>query len=229
MVTIINSAVEIIKYFFEEPASLEALAPDLDPDARRRAAPTRPLGAWLDAPRYYRGYVAGTDLGTGRVGLTALAHRHAFIDPLIDALGERRWIRSTRAATVETLDAAAVPHVLAHPRETTALVCANALPPEADVVAATEAQRRYAVPALRRLLAASSCVVFFPEPAHHGHDWSFFAARPLRAALAEAFRQHPQDGVRRFIVPYRKARSEHTFYFETWQLDQPLPDYIEEI
>ena len=61
------------------------------------------------------------------------------------------------------------------------------------------------------------------------HDWSFFAARPLREALAEALRRHPQTGARRFIVPFQKARSEHKFYFETWQLDQPLPDYIEEV
>ena len=72
-------------------------------------------------------------------------------------------------------------------------------------------------------------MVFFPEPAHHGYDWSFFAARPMRAALVDAFRRHPHPGARRFVVPYRKARSEHKFYFETWQLDQPLPDYIEEV
>ena len=220
---------EIIKYFYEEPASLEALAPDLDPDARRRDAPTQPLGAWFEAPRYYRGYVAGTDLDTGRVGLTALAHCNAFIDPLIDLLDGRMWRRNTRTATVETLDAAAARHCLAHPSETVSLVCADALLPDADVIAASTTDRRYGVPALRRLLAAPSCIVFFPEPAHHGHDWSFFAARPMREALAEAFRRHPRRGVRRFVVPYRKARSEHKFYFETWQLDQPLPDYIEEV
>lgn len=220
---------EIIKYFYEEPASLEALAPDLDPDARRRDTPTRPLGAWFDAPRYYRGYVAGTDLDTGRVGLTALTHRNAFIDPLIETLGERLWMRSTRAATVETLNAAAARHRLADPNETAALACADTLLPEADIIAATEPDRRYGVPALRRLLAAPSCVVFFPEPAHHGHDWSFFAAHPMRETLTATFRRHPQPGVRRFVVPFQKARSEHKFYFETWQLDQPLPDYIEEV
>ncbi len=220
---------EIIKYFYEEPASLEALAPDLDPDARRQDAPMQPLSAWFEAPRYHRGYVAGTDLDTGRVGLTALAHCHAFIDPLMDALGGRRWMRSTRAATVETLDAATAQHLLADPNDTAALVCADTPMAEADVLAATETDRRYGVPALRRLLAAPSCVVFFPEPAHHGHDWSFFAARPLRPALTDAFRRHPRPGVRRFVVPFQKARSEHKFYFETWQLDQPLPDYIEEV
>ena len=220
---------EIIKYFYEEPASLETLAPDLDPDARRRDAPIRPLSAWLDAPRYYRGYIAGTDLATGRVGLTALTHPNAFINPLLDELGQAVWMRSTRAGTAEPLDEAAARHFLADPDETAALACAAARLPEADVAAVAGAERRYAVPALRRLLEVRSCVVFFPEPAHHGHDWSFFAAHPLRPALTEAFRRHPQTGVRRFVVPFQKARSEHKFYFETWQLDQPLPDYIEEV
>ena len=220
---------EIIKYFYEEPASLEALAPDLDPDARRRDTPARPLGAWLDAPRYYRGYIAGTDLATGRVGLTALALADAFVDPLLEELGKTLWMRSTRDGTAEALDEAAARRLLADPSETTALVCADVPLPEPDVAAVAGAERRYAVPALRRLLETRSCVVFFPEPAHHGHDWSFFAARPLREALTEAFRRHPQAGVRRFVVPFRRARSEHKFYFETWQLDQPLPDYIVEV
>ncbi len=220
---------EIIKYFYEEPASLEALAPDLDPDARRRDAPARPLSAWLDAPRYYRGYVAGTDLATGRVGLTALARINAFIDPLLDELGTMIWMQSTRDSSAETLDEAAARRILIDPKETTALVCADAPLPEADVAAVAGAERRYGVPALRRLLKAPSCVVFFPEPAHHGHDWSFFSARPMREALTEAFRRYPQAGVRRFVVPFQKARSEHKFYFESWQLDQPLPAYIEEV
>ncbi len=220
---------EIIKYFFEEPASLETLAPDLDPDARRRDAPTRPLSAWLDAPRYYRGYVAGTDLATGRVGLTALARLDAFVDPLLDELGPMRWMRSTRDGSAETLDEATARRLLIDPGETAALVCADTPLLETDVAAVAGAERRYGMPALRRLLEARSCVVFFPEPAHHGHDWSFFSARPMREALTEAFRRHPQTGVRRFVVPFQKARSEHKFYFETWQLDQPLSEYIEEV
>ena len=220
---------EIIKYFYEEPASLEALAPDLDPDARRRHTPGRPLDAWFDAPRYYRGYVAGTDLATGRVGLTALAHATAFIDPLLNALGPLHWQGSRHDGSAESFDAAEVRHLLADPGEIAALVCAGTLQPETDVAAVAGAERRYGMPALRQLLETRSCIVFFSEPAHHGHDWSFFAARPLREVLAEAFRRHPQEGVRRFVVPFQKARSEHKFYFESWQFDQPLPDYIEEV
>ena len=51
---------------------------------------------------------------------------------------------------------------------------------------------------------------------------------PLRERLVAAFRRHPAPGVRRFVLPYRRARSEHTFYFERWTLDD-LPDWIEEL
>ena len=163
------------------------------------------------------------------MGLTALAYAAAFVDPLLDALGPTCWMRSARDDTAKPLDAASARRLLLDPGETAALVSADTLHPEADVAAVAGAERRYAAPALRRLLETPSCVVLFPEPAHHGHDWSFFAARPLREALVEAFRRHRQSGTRRFVVPFRKARSEHKFYFETWQLDQPLPDYIEEV
>ncbi len=219
---------DILKYFFEEPLSLEALSPDLDPDARRRDAPSRSLEDLFEAPRYFRGYLAGTNLADGRVGLTALAHPEAFVEPLLDWLGGLRWTRGTSGGAVERLDEAAARAVLAHPVGTAALACAAGPLPEADVAAAAGGARRYAVPALRRLLQAAR-VVFFPEPAHHGHDWSFFSARPMRAALVEALRRHPAAGTRRFVLPYRQARSEEKFYFESWQLNQPLPDHIEEV
>lgn len=210
---------EIIKYFYEEPASLETLSPDLDPDARRRTVPEQPWDAWSDVPRYHRGYVAGTDLGTGRVGLTALPHRDAFITPLLDALGSVAWMHHAASGTVEPLGEDAARQILRDPQATTALVCADAPLPEGEVAALAGAARRYALPAVLRLLETPSCVVFFPEPAHHGHDWSFFAARPLRDRLVEAFRRHPEAGARRFAVPFRKARSEHTFYFDTYALE----------
>jgi hypothetical protein len=90
-------------------------------------------------------------------------------------------------------------------------------------------QRRYALPALRRLLE-SARVAFFPEPAHDGFDWSFFSAHPMREPLTSAFKQNPAEDVRRFVLPYQKARSESKFYFETWQLNEAaLPEYIEEV
>lgn len=219
---------DILKYFYDEPTALETLAPDLEPDARRQGAPEHPWATWLNAPRYYRGYVAGTNLDDNRVGLTALARPAAFADPVLDWLSERSWMRSTQAGSVEVLGRTSVRHFLLEPGATTALVCSRTLVPEADVGAVAGAERRYTVPALRRVLDQGG-IVFFPEPAHHGVDWSFFSAEPMRETLMAAFRRHPATAVRRFVVPFQKARSEHKFYFEAWQLNEPLPDYIEEI
>jgi hypothetical protein len=96
------------------------------------------------------------------------------------------------------------------------------------VAAVAGSERRQTVSVLRRVLDQGG-MVFFPEPAHHGIDWSFFSAKPMRDTLVAAFRRHPATSVRRFVVSFQKARSEHKFYFEAWQLDEPLPDYIEEI
>jgi hypothetical protein len=73
--------------------------------------------------------------------------------------------------------------------------------------------------------------VFFPEPAHDGHDWSLFSAAPMRDRFVEALRNHSADETRRFVLPYQRARSESKFYFETWQLTEEgsLPDYVEEV
>ena len=219
---------DILKYFYEEPVALEALTPDLNPDARRRAAPSLPFDALLTAPHYYRGYLAGTNLDTGRVGLTALRHPEAFIDPLMDWLGSSTWLRALDDGTTEPVIGAALPLLLQDPGPTAVLACAEAPLPGKEVTATVRTERRYALPALRRLLSQAR-VAFFPEPAHHGSDWSFFSAHPMREALVAAFHRHPVEGVRRFALPFQKARSEHRFYFESWQLDAPLPDFIEEL
>jgi hypothetical protein len=228
---------DILKYFHEEPALVEPLTPDADPDARRQAGrtaqssdgPSMPIEALLDTQDAYRGYLAGTNRADDRVGLTALRRPEAFVDPVVAALGEDWWGVARPDGSVEAIDREAARASLRDPAETTALVTADA-PVEAErITAATGTARRRALPALQDLLR-SAAVVFFPEPAHAGTDWSFFSAQPMRDRLVEAFRQHPVDGVRRFVLPYQKARSESKFYFETWQLTEPsLPDYIEEV
>ncbi len=215
---------DIVKYFYEEPVHLEALSAEADPDARRRAAPEHGLDALLRPTPYYRGYLAGTDLAADRTGLTAIARPEAFVAPLLDVFADRVWTLADRAGAVTTLDEPAP--VWRDPTETAALVAA-AGPVDADALAAVASvERRYGIPALKRLLAEADAVCF-PEPAHDGWDWSLFAAAPLRERLVAAFRRHPVADVRRFVLPYREARSEHKFYFERWQLDA-LPAHIEE-
>jgi hypothetical protein len=237
---------DILKYFHEEPALLEPLTPDRDPDARQRqgratgrrhpdgqgpgqsGGPSMPLQALLDTDDYYRGYLAGSNRETDTVGLTALAHPEAFVEPVVDALGAAWWARASKGS-VDALSADEARTVLRDPSSTDVLVTAPAPVDAERVAAAAGTARRHTLEALRRLLDAAS-VAFFPEPAHDGFDWSFFSADPMRERLTDALRARPAREVRCFVLPYQKARSESKFYFETWQLKEPsLPDYIEEV
>lgn len=227
---------DILKYFHDEPTLLEPLTPDADPDARRReeqsAVPEERILAGedpFDTQEAYRGYLAGASRTDDRVGLTVLRDSDAFVLPIRAALGRAWWGRYTTDGQCETLDADGVRETFVSPGGTAVLVTADA-PVSAERMAAVAGRApRRAIPALRSLLDAAH-VAFFPESAHDGHDWSFFSAAPMHDRLVAAFRDHPTDRVRRFVVPYRHARSESKFYFDQWQLTaSPLPDYVEEV
>jgi hypothetical protein len=227
---------DILKYFHEEPALLEPVTPDADPDARRRKERSElpdnvsvPLDELLDTRDAYRGYLAGTSQAADTVGLTALRDSEAFVTPIVEALGHEWWGRRTTDGAAEPLDTDAAREILANPEGTAVLVTAD-VPVEAERIAAVAGRaRRRALPALRALLDAAH-IAFFPEPAHDGHDWSLFSAAPMRDRLVTALRRHPTDQTRRFVIPYQRARSESKFYFDQWQLtESPLPDYVEEV
>jgi hypothetical protein len=234
--SIVSTRSDILKYFHEEPALLEPVSRDRDPDARRRTErsdlpndPSVPLEELLDTRDAYRGYLAGTNRADDRVGLTTLRDADAYVTPLVEALGRAWWGRCTADGRVEALDAADARRVLRAPSKTSVLVTAPEAVADDQIVAVSGEARRHALRALRTLLDTAH-VVFFPEPAHNGHDWSFFSATPMRERLVNAFRAHPSDNTRRFVLPYQRARSESKFYFESWQLTEgSLPDYIEEV
>jgi len=219
----------VVKVFTEEPIGLEALVPDEEPDARRRSVEAAPsleaFLAGLDAP-YARAYLAGTHLGPSRrVGLTALTDAEAWILPLLTWAGDRDWSAVDADGDGRGLIAAEVPAAL---RRADAALAVGPAPLDALAeAAAVGAARRDRLPALRAVLDAGAAALF-PEPAFHGHDWSLFAPAPLRDPLVDAFQHHPAAEARRLFAPYRRARGEHTFYFEQWALDS-LPDWAEEV
>jgi len=95
----VSDAPDILKYFHEEPALLEPVTPDDDPDARRRDDRSElpegvsvPLEDLLDTRDVYRGYLAGTNHADDRVGLTTLRADNAYVPPLMKALGRSGWV-----------------------------------------------------------------------------------------------------------------------------------------
>lgn len=198
---------DVLKLFVEEPAAL-------------RGTDANTLPASLDAllarsePAYGRAYLAGTHLSNGppRVGVTALANSRSFVDPLLTWSGGRLWQHLDRSGGLALLADAA--GALAQPEATAALVLGPV-----DTAALIEVANGDRADALRALLSAGASVLV-PEPAHDGWDWSVFGPAPL--GLVDAVRAHPAPpGVRRFVVPYQRARGEHSFYFEQWALDPP--------
>jgi len=227
---------DVIKYFHEEPALLEPRTPDSDPDARGRAKRSEMpadeeifQGDPFETKDAYRGYLAGTNHADDRVGLTTLRQPEAYATPVVEALGRDWWGRGRETGTVESVEPDGARRVLRSPGRTSVLVTASTMVDSKAVAAAAERAREQSLSALADLLDDAH-VVFFPEPAHDGHDWSLWSATPLRDRLVAALRAHPMSGVRRFAIPYEDARSESKFYFDAWQLTEtPLPDYVEEV
>lgn len=190
------------------------------------------LEEFLDAPetaQAYRGYLAGTNRATTRFGLTTLQEAEAYVQPVMEALGQSWWARCTPDGQVEPMEETAVRAVLRTPEETAVLVTADD-PVDPERIAAVANRDRRRTPSTLPALLDVAHLVAFPESARDGLDWRFFCASPMRERLAHAFRAHPTDDVRRFFLPYENARTKSKFYFETWQLtEESLPNYVEEV
>ncbi len=232
--SIVSDRPSILKYLYEEPTLLPEEPPPSGTRRRKnRSAPPEDLSTAFeeasDDPDVHRGYLAGTNRTDETVGLTSIHPPDAYVVPLLEALGQSWWGRCTTDDTTEALSGETARRILRMPPRTSVLVTAETpVPPERMSAVAGRARRRDRS-ALRALLDAAH-VVFFPEPARDGHDWSLFSTAPMRDRLVAAFRARPTEAVRRFVLPYQKARSESKFHFDTWQLTEPpLPDYIEEV
>ena len=229
---------DVLKVFVDEPFALEPVASEPRPRVRPPAAvggsphaapePMAGLAAFLAPSPYARAYLAGSHRAaaplpgepaeTGwRTGLTALAETDAWRAPLL-ALGAHPW-RTVPGGR----DAAAA---LLRPDNVRALASApGAVQGLLEAFAAGDGREAFG--ALRALLdAAPGALVLAPEPAHDGHDWILYGRASLRERLVAALRAQPAPGVRRWVMPYQRARGEHRFYLERWALGA-LPDYVD--
>ncbi|NNE69068.1 MAG: hypothetical protein HKN29_01760 [Rhodothermales bacterium] len=198
----------VVKYFFEEPAALELLAPDDIPNARSPGTSTS-LEAFLKGPRYHRGYLTASDLEAGTTGATTSGGGPDWIQPLIEAIGSDRAFRGPGTPRETALS-----QVLADPSKGVVLLVGPSAPP--DQIPDLSGEVRDHAGTIRDLLDAGF-VVLRPEPAHEGQDWSIFSPRPLSESVAAAFKS-AQPGPARFVIPHRQARGEHKFYFERYDL-----------
>jgi len=220
---------EIIKYFYEEPALLEVVPSDLDPDARGRSFSGYSVSGWFTNARYSRGYVSGTDLVTGRVGFSVLRNTCAFVDPLLQTVGESGWTHVVPSSGCHAITHQVARQILLAPKKPMMLCCSSDVLTEEDMVLVMESDRRVSYSALVRLLQDTSCTLFVAMAAGKYFDWALYSSVPLREQLIAAFQERVYSGVRRFLIPLSRARSEQAFRFELWQLDRHLPEYIEEV
>lgn len=207
-------APDIIKYFYEEPASLETLVPDDDADARRQQSSPMTLEAFMHAPRYYRGYLSGSSLAQSTVGLTAIRRRETLLDLLME-------IRSGRPLAVWMIDGkepARDPALLVDRADEVLVAVFGSAPLDLSTVAALAAeQRRHALGFLRNVLD-EGMPVLFPEAAHDGHDWSVFSPFPMLNSVRRALERIAAPDLRTFAIPHIRARSEEKFYFEQYDI-----------
>jgi hypothetical protein len=67
-------------------------------------------------------------------------------------------------------------------------------------------------------LLESGATLLFAEAAFHGVDWSLLSPSPLADRLRDAFLGQSDAGTTHFVIPHVKARGEHKFYFERYDL-----------
>jgi hypothetical protein len=202
----------VVKYFFEEPASLEALSPNEDPDARGRSI-ERSLEDFLSQPRHYRGYLTATDLSTERFGLTLLPGGpfETLLGQMVGARHAHMWFEGGELP----LDPSAM---RSRERELLAVIIGERVDRESiELISGTD--RRRMLPFLRSMLE-STHIVMLPEPAHHGIDLSLFSSEPLKSGVEAALKRIVRPDIRAFSIPHREARSEEKFYFERYDLER---------
>jgi len=207
----------VIKYFYEEPTLLDF--PESASGTPVDSVET--LVQLMKERNHYRGYLAASDLGNDTIGGSALEDGAA-AKALASVLEGPIWLlnREPGATGIQfqlLTDSVEIDQALSTMSSESVLI-AELNPRDHDVTSLMEhGGQKESFRAIIRLLEMGATVVF-PEPAHVGHDWSVFSARPLSGSFKDALAVAPSD-CRSFVIPYVKARGEHKFYFEQYDLD----------
>lgn len=213
----------ILKYFHEEPAGLEILTRETSPHARRPDGPALSLEDFLRARPYFRGYLSATDLETGRTGASTLPET---ITGVLDAVLPTPRIHFTVDAQLWTSfrDATRpedLMDALSDRNPRSLIVCGlptfSETRPFIEII--LKEDRRTALRPITEVLDQGGTVLL-PEPAHDGHDWAVFSAVPVADALAGAVGDRLHDELTAYVIPMSRARSEHAFWFERYDLDK---------
>lgn len=206
----------VVKYFHEEPAALEILAADEAPDARGPDEPNS-LKAFLASPKYYRGYLTASDLGSAVTGATAVSDPGVWSVPVCSVLEhESVWINEGSGAKPGSLS-----DVLSGAPVGTVVVVGSATGANVPPLPGEIRDHNRAV---RAILDAGD-VLLRAEPAHDGVDWALYSSNPLADRITAAFQaaapseDRGANAVLRFVIPQRMARGEHKFYFERYDLE----------
>ncbi len=204
----------VIKYFYEEPTFLH-----LGGDRSEELDPAVPASL-LKEQSHYRGYLAASDLESGAVGGSSLGD-DAAATALTAILDSPAWYFSfepgPKTSGIRLLaDEVEIVRALVTMSRKSVLIT-GIEPTEESVRSLTEDQdRRNSLESVFRLLE-SGCTIVFPEPAHVGHDWSVYSASPTADRMREQLRKEIPN-CRRYVIPYARARGEHKFYFEQFDL-----------
>lgn len=209
----------VIKYFFEEPTLL-----DFQESASESIVGVGSFNVTLaGAARHYRGYLAASDLESRTIGGSSLEDQAA-AKILAQVLEGPGWYFSKGSGANESIKTqllsspeSILQALVTMPSES--LLVTNFNPQGQELTALVHrSSEKSTFGAIVRLLDFGATVIL-PEPAHVGHDWSVFSSKPLSESIKMAAHVLAPKDCRCFVVPYGKARGEHKFYFEQYDLE----------